>query len=110
MKISNPLQKIAFTLGYIAVVAVLYIAGAECIFKSFFSIACPGCGITRALISVLRFDFAAAIHHNPMVFSLPILYLYFLVDGGLFKSKILNIVLLSLIGAGFLIVWLLKIL
>lgn len=109
MKISNPIRKIVFTLAYILIVIIFYFTGIGCIFQKLFGIACPGCGMTRALASVLRLDFAAAFNYHPMVFSLPILYLYFLADGGLFKNKIWNILLLSLIGAGFLTVWLIKI-
>ena len=109
MKISNPIQKLLFTLIYIAIVATLYITGVGCVFRSVFGIVCPGCGMTRAVISLLRLDFIGAINYHPMVFSLPILYLYFLVDGGLFKSKKLNTLLLSFIGLGFLIVWIGKI-
>lgn len=31
---------------------------------------CPGCGITRALVSLCRLDFAAAWHYNPVIFYL----------------------------------------
>jgi hypothetical protein len=110
MKISNPIQKLLFTLIYIAIIATLYFTGVGCVFRACFGIICPGCGMTRAVISLLRLDFIGAINHHPMVFSLPILYLYFLIDGGLFKSKLLNTIFLSLIGFGFLVVWLVKIL
>lgn len=109
MKISNPIQKIIFTLIYISIVILFYFTGIGCIFQKIFGIACPGCGMTRAVASVLQLDFSAAFNYHPMVFSLPILYLYFLIDDGLFKNKIWNILLLSLIGIGFILVWLVKI-
>jgi hypothetical protein len=109
MKISNPIQKIIFTLAYLLILAILYFAGIGCLFHKFFGFVCPGCGMTRAAIKALQFDFIGAFNHHPMVFSLPILYLYFLIDGGLFKNKIWNILLLSLIGIGFLSVWIFKI-
>ena len=39
---------------------------------------CPGCGITRMLLSILKLDFIKAFKYNPLVFiSLPIgIYLY----------------------------------
>lgn len=33
-------------------------------------VSCPGCGITRALLSVCKLDFAAAWSYNPMIFYL----------------------------------------
>ena len=33
-------------------------------------ISCPGCGITRALISLCRLDFATAWQYNPMIYYL----------------------------------------
>lgn len=31
-------------------------------------VSCPGCGMTRALFSVLRFDFAGAFYYHPLIF------------------------------------------
>ena len=61
--------------------------------------------MTRAMMAALRFDFVAAFLFHPMVFSLPVLALYVLYDGTPFKNKMLNISVLSTIGAGFLINW-----
>jgi len=51
-----------------------------CIFKAIFGIECPGCGMTRAFLSILHFDFNMAIAYNwKCVFVFPltvILYLY----------------------------------
>ena len=41
-----------------------------CPFKALTSIPCPGCGMTRALISVTEGDFHAAFGHNPFSFFL----------------------------------------
>ncbi len=37
-----------------------------CPMKVFLGIPCPGCGVSRALMSVLRLDFAAAFEFNPL--------------------------------------------
>lgn len=38
---------------------------------------CPGCGVTRLCLSVLRFDFASAFSANPVLFCLlPVLALF----------------------------------
>ncbi|MEG2310487.1 MAG: DUF2752 domain-containing protein [Clostridia bacterium] len=41
-----------------------------CIFKEYFSIACPSCGMTRAFIYIFKFDFLAAISYN--ILSIPL--------------------------------------
>ena len=52
-----------------------------CIFKNIFGIECPGCGMTRAFLSILHFEFHKAIAYNwKCVFVFPltvIIYLYF---------------------------------
>lgn len=78
---------------------------AQCPILAITGIPCPGCGMTRACLSVLRGDFAAAFGYHSMVWSLPLLLLFFLFDGRLFRRKWVNVLMLSLIGAGFLANW-----
>lgn len=49
-----------------------------CPIKKITGLYCPGCGITRMLLSLLKLDFYKAFRYNPLVFiSLPIgIYLY----------------------------------
>jgi len=70
-------------------VVVLYLIPIEgnkilenlCLIKNIFGVECPGCGMTRAFLSILHFDFDAAIAYNwKCIFVFPIvviLYLYF---------------------------------
>lgn len=96
----------------LAVFAVLIFAaqklGISCIWLYVTKIPCPGCGITRACLAALRLDFAKAFSFNPMFWSVPVLLLYFFLDGRLFKSKAADIWLFCGICAGFLINWLIK--
>ncbi len=49
-----------------------------CLSKMLLKIECPGCGMTRAAIHALHFDFIAAWHFNKMfVIILPILGFYY---------------------------------
>lgn len=41
-----------------------------CIFKNLFGVPCPGCGLTRGFISILRLDFKSALRYN--ILSVPI--------------------------------------
>lgn len=76
-----------------------------CIYLHFLGIPCPGCGMTRAVFSALRLDFAAAFSYHWMFWSVPVLLVMFLLDGKLFKQTLPNRLLLWLIGAGFAANW-----
>lgn len=100
--------KLLFTLAYLAIVLVLVLAGKKCIFLTLFALPCPGCGIVRAMQSVLHLDFAAAFRYNAMFWSVPVLYLYFLFDGNLFRNRTVNKAVFIGIAVGFAIVWIIK--
>lgn len=101
--------KILGTLVYsIILISGWFTIGVPCPFKLIFQKPCPFCGMTRAFVSLLKLDFPSAFGYNGMVWSLPVLYLLFLYDGKIFKNRYANIVLLSLLSAGFVINWLLK--
>ena len=46
---------------------------------------CPGCGMTRAWLSVFRGQLTAAFAHHPLFRTVPLLYGYLLADGLLFR-------------------------
>lgn len=106
--IKNIKTKLAVTLGYLLCVAFLYKLGASCVFETVLHIPCPGCGMTRAILSAIKFDFVSAFHYHKMFWSVPILYLYFLFDGKLFTNKLLNRTVFILIAAGFIVFWIIK--
>lgn len=47
-----------------------------CLFRNFFGTECYGCGMTRALFSLLHFDFGAAWDYNRLVIVVAPLLLY----------------------------------
>lgn len=108
MRISQWKTKLLFTAGYLVLVALLYFLQISCVFRTLFGVICPGCGMTRAMVAALQLHFKEAFAHHPMFWSMPILYLYFLLDGGIFRKKLWNRVVLLGIGAGFVVNWLLK--
>ena len=101
-------SKIAITLIYFAILAVLWYFDAQCIDRHFLGINCPGCGMSHAFFAALRLDFAAAFSYHPMFWSMPILYLYFLFDGALFGKKRIDYAVLIFIAIGFLLNWVLN--
>ena len=90
-----------FSIAY----AVMNHFGIPCVFLSLFDIPCPGCGMTRAFFSVLRFDFLQALKYNVVIFFMPYVFLYLFFD---FKHKV-HKYLLGLIAIVALINWLIKI-
>lgn len=106
--IKNIKTKLVFTLGYLLCIAVLYKLGAPCVFETVLHIPCPGCGMTRAIISAMKLDFISAFHYHKMFWSVPILYLYFLFDGKLFTNKLINRTVFIFIAAGFIVFWIIK--
>ncbi len=107
--IRNLKNKLIITAIYLLAAALLYLSGIGCVFRFFLGISCPGCGMTRALLAALRFDFVSAWNYHPMFWSVPIIYLYFLFEEKLFKSKVINTIVLCFIGFGFLVNWLIGI-
>lgn len=79
-----------------------------CIFLRFLHMPCPGCGMTRAVKSLLALNLKSAFYYHPMVFSLPLVAGYILANGHLFKHKGFNNFILMLIGAGFLVNYIIK--
>ena len=100
-------KKLAFLFFYLLVVFVMNRLGVTCIFKFFTGIDCPGCGLTRAALSLLEGDLRAAAGYNVMVFSLPLLLVYYFTDGRLFGKKA-DAAVIGAVALGFLVNWLFR--
>lgn len=50
---------------------LLHILGIGCPIKFMFGISCPGCGMTRACLSAIHFDFAEAFSFHPLFWVIP---------------------------------------
>lgn len=73
-------------LGYLFL-SVILICFYRCPVKLVFGIDCPGCGMTRAFLAALRFDYKAAFDYHPLfpIFGLETVYVFF---RNLFPEKI----------------------
>ena len=63
-------------LGAVGIIGVFYVllflCGITCPIKFTTGISCPGCGMTRACLALLRLDLHAALHYHPLVWLLPV--------------------------------------
>lgn len=74
---SKRLLRLAEIFGGLLILGLLYAAfvgatglGIPCVFRLITGLQCPGCGVSRMCMSLLRFDLHAAWHANPAVMAL----------------------------------------
>ena len=112
-----------FALGALSVLILLAILvalakngiGLSCLFYQITGLQCPGCGNSRAVLSLLRLDFAAALSYN-LLFPLEFAYLlwvllrccYSYLREGRFRYRPLHITLDIGVLAAVLIWWVLR--
>lgn len=94
--------------GYLGCLGVWIWLGLPCWVQATFGIPCPGCGMSRALFALLRLDIPGALGWHFMVWSLPFLLWGLFTDGRVFRNARLNRLLWGLIGLGFLVQWILR--
>ena len=102
-KVKSPIIKLLGTILYVILVLVIHYTGIGCLFRRFFNIYCPGCGLTTAYLAVFRLDFVSAFKANFMFWAIPIIYLYFWYDGKLTGKKVADNIIMILIFLGFLV-------
>ena len=78
-----------------------WVFGITCIYIRFFGLPCPGCGMTRAWMSVFHLDFKAAFRYHPLFWAVIPVYLYILFDGALFGKPWLDRTVMIALAAGF---------
>ena len=66
----NRIFKIGILLGLILLGLFIFCIGWDCPFREYLHMNCPGCGMTRAFLSILNLDFLSAIRYNIMAIPL----------------------------------------
>lgn len=74
----------------------------SCISKLLIGIPCPGCGITRAFLCLIKLDIKGAIYYNPLIFIVPIIIWILIfkerpIINKIYKSRLFWILLFCLI-------------
>ena len=62
---------------------------------------CPGCGMTRAVNSLMHLEFYKAFRYNALIFILPVLFLIHLFKHKEFKNKDIMLILMVIISVGY---------
>lgn len=86
--IHTRLRKTALKYGIILLIGILYLVfilltelKVPCFIYELTGLRCPGCGITRMIVSLARLDFTAAFGYNPFLFITgPLILLYLAVS------------------------------
>ncbi len=99
------IDKIIGTLVFAIVVTVLYLLKTPCAFDFIFGVPCPACGMTRACLSLLKFDIIEAFEYHTLFWTLPVIFALFWFDGRVFRKDWLNYLVMITVLALFVIRW-----
>lgn len=74
-----------------------------CIFNKITGLYCPGCGMTRAVHSILRFNFYQALRFNALIFIMPLFFMfyYYLNSNRYIKLAKAILILMIIIAMGY---------
>lgn len=104
MRIENKsrflLRMLMLVLFFIGVLLLLWVFDG-CPIRRFTGIPCPGCGLTRAWLAVFCWEWQAAFAYHPMFWAVPMLCIFIVFDGRLFRKKWLNYGFLLVLALGF---------
>ena len=99
------LYLVLLLIGYFAIAyTAMHYLDITCVFLKIFGIPCPGCGMTRAALSLLKLDFYNAAKYNILIFFMSYVFMYIFFD---FRHKVhdkimIGIALLAIVN------WVLK--
>ena len=98
-------KKIAYFLILSCAAIMMYTLHLSCVWKQIFHVPCCLCGMTRAVLAILRLDIASAVRYHFMVLFLPLIFWFYIKDGKIFASGRANTAVLIFILAGFIVRW-----
>ena len=108
MRIPKLKEKLIYCGIILAVIGVMYFFKIPCLFKLLLKIECPGCGMTRAYISLLHLDIKKAFAYNAMFWAVPVCFVFYLFDDKIFKKQWINDVILYAVYLGLFANWIIR--
>lgn len=79
-------------LSFIVLILILYVTGIGCPIRFLFGVCCPGCGLTRAYVSLLHMDLKSAFIYHPLFILPPIIFAIYISN---VDNKIKNFVMVA---------------
>ncbi len=107
-KPQRPVLKLVFFAAWGIYLAPWVYFRLPCIPRAITGVICPGCGVSRAWLSLLGGDLGAALSYHPMFWCVPLLVLYVWFDGILFANRRINNLVLGLLLGGLLVCYLIR--
>ena len=74
--IKRALKVLAGMAGFGVLMLLTSLSPVNCMLRDLTGIPCPSCGMTRAAISLLQFDFRAAFYYHPLCYFLVVAVVY----------------------------------
>lgn len=72
---------------------IIFLIGYRCPFQAILGISCPGCGMTRAFLSLAHLDISKAFYYHPLFWMVPLFIIVWI-----FHKKIPRNIIALLIG------------
>ena len=107
MKITFLYRLVGIVLITLLLVMIQKVLNISCFIRYLFHIPCPACGMTRAWIAALHFDFEKACYYHPLFFTVPMIILYVSLYDSKYRSRVFDRIIYVII-IGFFIVYLLR--
>lgn len=82
-------------MGLIAV--ILFVLDIGCPTRFVTGVCCPGCGMTRAVIHLCKGDISGAVYYHPLVFTLPIIAILFVLKDRINKTLFNTLLVIILV-------------
>lgn len=94
----------------LAAVVLLWVTGIGCPVRFVTGVACPGCGLTRAWLAAVRFDFRAATAFHPLFWTVPFAFAGAMLRGRVSSMRMRRAIdaLLVVFAVLFVVLWLVR--
>lgn len=81
--------------------AVFIFTGGQCLIKKITGFPCPSCGLTRAIVELLKLNFQGSLYYNPLAIPIILILIYFIYGkkplGGKKSNEIIIITVCTII-------------